>query len=184
MQLSNLRKMFCQLVLGPHMPKLLLHPPPRIVLGNKASAHCTITSIFLTVRIFTQYVMHPQLQSTCHYSNPYVKNIWHMRLGGANNMHPLSWGGGYKQKKSNCSFCLFQWRSILPQSLKVSVGPTPYSIQNSLVISASVFLSPMLLILRTHFELAKSFLQFISDNTRKSMVKITNVPNENWLIKH
>ena len=36
----------------------------------------------------------PQLQSTCHYIvNHYVK-ILHVRLGGANNMRPLSWGGG------------------------------------------------------------------------------------------
>ena len=35
----------------------------------------------------------PQLQSTCHYIvNHYVK-ILHVRLGGANNMRPLSWGG-------------------------------------------------------------------------------------------
>ena len=44
----------------------------------------------------------PQLQSTCHYIvNHYVK-IWHVRLGGANNMRPLSWGGGggHKRKRS------------------------------------------------------------------------------------
>ena len=35
----------------------------------------------------------PQLQSTCHYIvNHYVK-LLHVRLGGANNMRPLSWGG-------------------------------------------------------------------------------------------
>ena len=40
-----------------------------------------------------QYVMLPQLQSTCHYIvNHYVK-ILHVHLGVANNMHPLSWGG-------------------------------------------------------------------------------------------
>ena len=40
----------------------------------------------------------PQLQSTCHYIvNHYVK-IWHVRLGGANNMRPLSWGGGTNGK--------------------------------------------------------------------------------------
>ena len=39
----------------------------------------------------------PQLQSTCQYIvNHYVK-ILHVRLGGANNMHPLSWGGGGAQ---------------------------------------------------------------------------------------
>ena len=35
----------------------------------------------------------PQLQSTCHYTvieNDYVK-IWLLRLGRANNMHPLRW---------------------------------------------------------------------------------------------
>ena len=36
----------------------------------------------------------PKLQSTPHdIVNHYVK-IWHVRLGVANNMHPLSWGGG------------------------------------------------------------------------------------------
>ena len=41
----------------------------------------------------------PQLQSTCHYIvNNYVK-IWHVRLGGANNMRPLrSWGGAQTEK--------------------------------------------------------------------------------------
>ena len=41
----------------------------------------------------------PQLQSTCHYIvNHYVK-ILHVRLGGANKMRPLSWGG-HKRKRS------------------------------------------------------------------------------------
>ena len=45
-----------------------------------------------------QYVMLPQLQSTCHYIvNHYVK-ILHVHLGVANNMHPLSWGGGTNGK--------------------------------------------------------------------------------------
>ena len=49
-------------------------------------------------RIFSvcapQYVLRPQLQGTCHYIvNHYVK-IWHVLLGDANNMRPLSWGGG------------------------------------------------------------------------------------------
>ena len=40
-----------------------------------------------------QYVMLPQLQRTGHCMiNHYVK-IWKLRLGDANNMHPLSWGG-------------------------------------------------------------------------------------------
>ena len=42
----------------------------------------------------------PQLQSTCHYIvNHYVK-ILHVPLGVANNMHPVSWGGGHKRKRS------------------------------------------------------------------------------------
>ena len=61
-----------------------------------------------------------QLQSTCHYTvNRYVK-IWHVHLGCANNIHPLSWGGGgHKRKRSKnifketdnwycCWSCLFQ----------------------------------------------------------------------------
>ena len=35
----------------------------------------------------------PQLQSTCHYIVNYYVKILHVRLGGANNMRPLSWGG-------------------------------------------------------------------------------------------
>ena len=43
-------------------------------------------------RLCPQYVMGPQLQSTCHYIvNHYVK-ILHVHLGAANNMRPLSWG--------------------------------------------------------------------------------------------
>ena len=42
--------------------------------------------------------MLPQWQSTCHYIvNHYVK-IMHVRLGVANNMHPLSWG--HKRNRS------------------------------------------------------------------------------------
>ena len=53
-----------------------------------------------------QYVVLPQLQSTCHYMlNHYVK-IWHVLLGGANNMHPLRWGGGGGAKMENIpNFC-------------------------------------------------------------------------------
>ena len=36
--------------------------------------------------------------------NHYAK-IWHVRLGVANNTHPLSWwGGGHKRKRSNLEF--------------------------------------------------------------------------------
>ena len=45
-------------------------------------------------RLCPQYVMYPQLQSTCHcLVNHYVK-LWHVRLEVANHMHPLSGGGG------------------------------------------------------------------------------------------
>ena len=37
--------------------------------------------------------MRPQLQSTCHYIVNHYVDILHVRLGGANNMRPLSWGG-------------------------------------------------------------------------------------------
>ena len=40
-----------------------------------------------------QYVMRPQLQSTCHYIVNYYVKLLHVRLGGANNMRPLSWAG-------------------------------------------------------------------------------------------
>ena len=46
----------------------------------------------------------PPSYNTCHYIvNHYVK-IWHLRLGGANNMHPLPTKlglGGHKGKRSN-----------------------------------------------------------------------------------
>ena len=41
-----------------------------------------------------QYVMRPMLQNTCDYIVNLQVKIWHVCLGGANNMHPLSWGGG------------------------------------------------------------------------------------------
>ena len=41
----------------------------------------------------------PKLRSTRHYIvNHYVK-ILHVHLGVANNMHPLSWGGGAQTEK-------------------------------------------------------------------------------------
>ena len=42
----------------------------------------------------------PQLQSTCHYMVNHHVKLRHVHLGGANNMHPLSWGGGHKRKRS------------------------------------------------------------------------------------
>ena len=40
----------------------------------------------------------PLVTQPCHYIvNHYVK-IWHMRLGDANNRHPLSWGGAQTEK--------------------------------------------------------------------------------------
>ena len=36
----------------------------------------------------------PQLQSTCNYKINHYGKILHVRLGGANIMRPLSWGGG------------------------------------------------------------------------------------------
>ena len=41
----------------------------------------------------------PQLQSKCHYIVHHYVKILHVHLGGANNMHPLSWGG-HKRKRS------------------------------------------------------------------------------------
>ena len=44
-----------------------------------------------------QYVMHPPLQSTCHYIVIHYVKMWHVRLGDAINIRPLSWrerGGG------------------------------------------------------------------------------------------
>ena len=64
----------------------------------------------------------PQLQSTCQYIvNHYVK-ILHVRLGGANNMRPLSWGGGgHKRKRSSNLFRL--WTPPLPPSPKYVMHP-------------------------------------------------------------
>ena len=44
----------------------------------------------------------PQLQSTCHYIVNHYVRLWQVRLGGANNMHPLGAGvgGGHKRKRS------------------------------------------------------------------------------------
>ena len=62
---------------------------PKIQRRFRASCkqHYAVKHSFLESTICT-----PQIQSTCHYTvNHYVK-IWHVRLGGATNMHPLSWG--------------------------------------------------------------------------------------------
>ena len=57
-----------------------------------------------------QYVMQPQLQSTCHYIVIHYVKLWQVRLGGgggggggaANNIHTLS--GGSQMK--NIKFCI------------------------------------------------------------------------------
>ena len=49
-------------------------------------------------RLCPQYVMLPPLQSTCLYIVNHNVKIWHVHLGGANNMHPLSWGGAQTEK--------------------------------------------------------------------------------------
>ena len=41
----------------------------------------------------------PQLQSMCRYIVYHYVKIWHVRLGDANNMQPLSWGGGAQTEK-------------------------------------------------------------------------------------
>ena len=41
----------------------------------------------------------PRLRSRCHYIVNYYVKIWHVRLGGAHNMHPLSWGEGAQTEK-------------------------------------------------------------------------------------
>ena len=62
-----------------------------------------------------QYVMRPQLQSTCHYILNYSVKILHVRLGGANNMRPLSWGGGGAQTEKIQAFIrgLSVFRSLI-----------------------------------------------------------------------
>ena len=71
-------------------------PPPPQLSGN-----IFFYGIF-SICALPQYVMRPQLQSTCHYiENHYVK-MWYVRLEVANNMLPVSWGvgGGHKRKRS------------------------------------------------------------------------------------
>ena len=63
------------------------------------------------------YVMLPQC--TCHcIVNHYVK-IWHIRLGGENNMHPLRWG--YKRKRCIPSCYVTQLGMIKPISFLLIV---------------------------------------------------------------
>ena len=50
-------------------------------------------------RLPALYIMHsppppPELKSTCHCIVNDNEKIWHLTLGVANNMHPLSWGRG------------------------------------------------------------------------------------------
>ena len=70
-------------------------PYMHILLNKRTHVICCIfVWIFSVCAPPPQYVMLLQLQSTCHYLvNDYVK-IWHVCLGCANNMHPLSWEGG------------------------------------------------------------------------------------------
>ena len=56
----------------------------------------------------------PQLQSTCHYIVNHFVKILHVHLGVANNMHPLSWGGGHKRKRSRDGYeSAAAWGSFL-----------------------------------------------------------------------
>ena len=78
---------------------------PQGTRGTKIYVLANSESRIFSVRVpAPPYIMHPQLQRTCHrIVNHYVK-IWHVRLGGgggggANNMHPLNWGGA--QTKTN-----------------------------------------------------------------------------------
>ena len=43
--------------------------------------------------------MHPQLKNTCLYIVYHYVKMWHVRLGCANNLHPLSLGGGAQNGK-------------------------------------------------------------------------------------
>ena len=67
----------------------------------------------------SRYVMHPQLQSTSHYTvNHYVKKTRASGGGGANNMHPISWGeggGGTNGKDPK-----FIWKSIGNNELRIT----------------------------------------------------------------
>ena len=56
-----------------------------------------------------------QLKSTCHYIVNHNVKILHVRLGGANNMRPLSWGG-HKRKRSDIQL---QSKSKTSEVLKV-----------------------------------------------------------------
>ena len=76
-------------------------------------------------RLCPQYVLFPQLQSTCHYIENHHVKIWHVRLGDENNMHPLSWGGGGAQtekipKKYARGACIFYQRVINVESNNLS----------------------------------------------------------------
>ena len=57
----------------------------------------------------------PQLQSTCRYIVNHHVKIWQVRLGGANNMRPLNWGGGTNKKDQNgtCTTIFISWYALL-----------------------------------------------------------------------
>ena len=85
----------------PPCPHLTLHIPLP-VFRRVFTPHAHFLTVFgVSPRIFSvcappppSTLCAPQLQSMCHYIvNHYVK-ILHVRLGGANNMRPLSCGGG------------------------------------------------------------------------------------------
>ena len=78
-----------------------------------------------------QYVMHPHLQSTCHYTvNQYVK-IWHVRLGVQIICAPLRWGGGVSQT----------------ERIRLTYNKPLYSLINSIIKSISQILKTNLKVL-------------------------------------
>ena len=68
----------------------------------------------------------PQLQSTCHYIVNYYVKILHVRLGVANNMRPLSWGGGAQTEKIPFRIKLNRFKKqMLYSTISQYNGPIP-----------------------------------------------------------
>ena len=83
-----------------------IHPPSWGRVGVHKHKSCRNLGSFPFIPPPPQYVMPPQLQSTCHYIVNHCKNTARASKS-ANNMHQLSWDSGHKRKRSSIC-CIYR----------------------------------------------------------------------------
>ena len=92
-------------------------------------------------RLCPQYVMRSQLQSTCHYTINHHVEIWHVRLGGANNMRALIWGAQTQMilKNKQLSMQTAILASNIAMAINAILKKVPFQkINYDLVISCTI----------------------------------------------